>query len=260
LYYYHTIGATYKSSAEKFGVSEASVGRILRCFRETGHHVRKQQPKARKHKVDSEWLHANVREFPDARLIDRARWFGCDRQIKVSVSAVRNAMAANKYSYKRKTIFAKERDSDRVKALRAEFQLLQKTMDPARIVFIDESGWRPGTTTRSGWAPVGKKAVGFQKHWEFRPLTMIGAMRETGMPIIINIQSSTTSEVFRTFVKEILVPTLCPGDTVVMDNLSSHKDKQAITAIEAVPASVAFLPPYSPDFNPIEKLWGKPRG
>jgi len=144
-----------------------------------------------------------------------------------------------------------------VKADRAEFKLLLNELDPARIVFLDESFWRLGAKPRYGWSRVGHKAVGFEKLRQWRQVTMLGAMRLTGVPTVVNIEATTTSEVFRAFVQQALVPTLSPGDYVIMDNLSAHKDKQALAAIRAAGACVVFLPPYSPDFNPIEKLWAK---
>ena len=71
------------------------------------------------------------------------------------------------------------------------------------------------------------------------------------------IDGATSAEVFREYVRQILVPTLRPGDIVVLDNLSAHKDKEAIATIESAGAEVWFLPPYSPDFNPIERMWSK---
>ena len=71
------------------------------------------------------------------------------------------------------------------------------------------------------------------------------------------IDDATSAEVFREYVRQVLLPTLRPGDIVVLDNLSAHKDKEAIELIESTGAEVWFLPPYSPDFNPIEKMWSK---
>ncbi len=71
------------------------------------------------------------------------------------------------------------------------------------------------------------------------------------------IDGATSAEVFREYVRQVLLPTLRPGDIVVLDNLSAHQDRQAIQLIESVGAVVRFLPPYSPDFNPIEKMWSK---
>ena len=87
--------------------------------------------------------------------------------------------------------------------------------------------------------------------------TMISSIRLDGTTAAMTVEGATTGEVFRAYVEHILAPTLRPGDIVVLDNLSPHKDQAALTRIEAAGAEVRFLPPYSPDFNPIEKMWSK---
>lgn len=87
--------------------------------------------------------------------------------------------------------------------------------------------------------------------------TMISSMRLDGSTACMVVDGPTNQEVFRAYVHHILLPTLGVGDIVVMDNLSAHKDQQAISMIESVGAEVWFLPPYSPDLNPIEKMWSK---
>ena len=86
---------------------------------------------------------------------------------------------------------------------------------------------------------------------------MISSVRMNGATAAMEIAGATDSEVFREYVRRILAPTLSPGDMVVMDNLRTHYDAAAIAMIEARGASVKFLPPYSPDYNPIEKMWSK---
>ena len=86
---------------------------------------------------------------------------------------------------------------------------------------------------------------------------MISSIRRDGSTAAMTVEGATTSEVFRAYIQHILVPTLRPGDIVVLDNLSPHKDKEALARIEQAGAEVRFLPPYSPDFNPIEKMWSK---
>ena len=86
---------------------------------------------------------------------------------------------------------------------------------------------------------------------------MISSIRLDGSTACMTIQGSTTSEIFRIYVEQVLVPALRPGDVVVLDNLSSHKDPDALALIRRAGVDVLFLPPYSPDFNPIEKMWSK---
>ena len=86
---------------------------------------------------------------------------------------------------------------------------------------------------------------------------MISSIRSDGTTACMAVDGPTTADVFRAYVEHVLVASLRPGDIVVLDNLSSHKDKKALALIEQAGAQVRFLPPYSPDFNPIEKMWSK---
>jgi transposase len=127
----------------------------------------------------------------------------------------------------------------------------------SQLVFLDESGLRLGAPTRYGWAKSGQKALGQAIHGAWKNITMLGAIGLDGFRGFMNIESGTSSDVFRAFIEHELVPRLKPGDCVVMDNLAAHRDGRALTAIEKAGATVLFLPPYSPEFNPIEKLWSK---
>lgn len=91
----------------------------------------------------------------------------------------------------------------------------------------------------------------------WRTTTMIGAVRIDGSTACMTIEGATNAEVFRAYVKEVLLPTLKPGDILVMDNLSAHKDSRALEMLAARDVEVRFLPPYSPDLNPIELMWSK---
>lgn len=134
---------------------------------------------------------------------------------------------------------------------------LQPQLETARLVFLDESGFRLGSPPRFGWAPRGKKAPGktVESHWT--TITMIGAVALDGFRGFMTINSGTSTEVFRAFVEQELVANLRAGDILVMDNLSAHKNPRVLEAIRAVGADVVFTPPYSPEFNPIEKAWAK---
>jgi len=144
-----------------------------------------------------------------------------------------------------------------VAKLRETFLLGQPSLDPRRLVFLDESGMRLGTPTRYGWAPCGEKALGKAVHGAWKTVTMLGAVALDGFRGFANIECGTSSDVFRAFVIQQLVPRLKCGDIVIMDNLAAHRDKRALDAIKSVGATALFLPPYSPEFNPIEKLWSK---
>lgn len=133
----------------------------------------------------------------------------------------------------------------------------QDNFDINRLVFIDEAGAKTNMTRLYGRAPKGERAYDHAPHGHWCTTTMISSIRANGETACMAIDSATSADVFRCYVERVLVPTLRPGDVVVLDNLSAHKDKAALEMIEQTGAEVRFLPPYSPDLNPIEKMWSK---
>ena len=157
----------------------------------------------------------------------------------------------------KKTIFATEKDSERVQGLRAHHEKRQESLKREKLIFIDESGHRLGATNRYGWAIRGEKAIGSEPHGDWKTMTMIGAMSATSVRAFMTIDAPTDKDVFSAFVTSMLLPQIKKGDIVVMDNLGAHKNGATIREIQKAGAEVLFLPPYSPDLNPIEKLWSK---
>ena len=112
-------------------------------------------------------------------------------------------------------------------------------------------------TRLRGRAKGGRRCVDDTPHGHWATTTMISSIRLDGKIACMTIDGATTSEVFREYVRRILAPTLRPGDIVIFDNLSAHKDREALALIHARGAMTVPLPAYSPDFNPIEKMWSK---
>jgi transposase len=125
------------------------------------------------------------------------------------------------------------------------------------LVFLDESGAKTNMTRLRGRAPRGERLLACQPHGHWQTTTMLAALRLDGSTACMTMEGATDTEVFRTFVQAVLGPMLRPGDVVVMDNLSPHKQDASLQLIEAVGATARFLPAYSPDLNPIEKMWSK---
>ncbi len=165
--------------------------------------------------------------------------------------------ACHRLDAQKKTPFARERDREDVRAKRDSFLNTQTKLDPERLVFLDESGFRLGAPPHYGWAIRGEKSPGksVQSSWE--TITMIGALALDGFRGFMTIDAGTSADVFCAFVRHQLVPNLRKGDIVVMDNLSAHKNIAALDMIRATGAEVLFLPPYSPEYNPIERAWSK---
>lgn len=133
----------------------------------------------------------------------------------------------------------------------------QPNLDPAALVFIDESGISTNMARLRGRAPRGERLVGKVPNGHWKTSTFVAALRSTALTAPCLIDGPMNGNAFLAYVEQMLAPTLAPGDIVVLDNLSAHKVAGVRQAIEATGASLLYLPPYSPDFNPIEQLFAK---
>jgi transposase len=125
------------------------------------------------------------------------------------------------------------------------------------LKFIDESGVNIAMTRLWGRAPKGQRVVGsVPQNWGCN-ITLLAALSASGVCATMTIEGATDTEVFCAYVEQVLCPTLSAGDIVVMDNLSAHKAAAVRTLIESRGAHLIYLPPYSPDLNPIERCWSK---
>ena len=141
--------------------------------------------------------------------------------------------------------------------LRQKWRQELPKLDAARRVFIDESGAKTNMTRLRGRSRRGVRLLAQAPHGHWGTTTLISSIRLNGQTAAMEVAGPSDGTVFREYVGHVLVPSLGPGDVVIMDNLQTHHDGEALRRITACGASVQFLPPYSPDFNPIEKLWSK---
>jgi transposase len=141
--------------------------------------------------------------------------------------------------------------------LRKAWRRKIRRVDAGQLRFIDESGAKTNMTRLYGRCKGGERLVDSTPNARWETTTMIGAVDAKGSTELMVIEGATDGAVFRAYVKHVLAPTLRPGEIVVMDNLSSHKSAAIREMIEATGAELWYLPPYSPDFNPIEKMWSK---
>ena len=160
----------------------------------------------------------------------------------------------------KKSLRAAEQDRPDVAARRATWHDELRDVDPGRLVFLDESGAQTSMTRTRGRAPRGRRVVAKVPAGHWKVVTVIGAVRTGGPFAAATVVGATDSDVFRAYVREVLAPELRPGDLVVMDNLSPHKAPGVREAIESAGATLRYLPPYSPDLNPIEPVWSKVKG
>jgi len=132
-----------------------------------------------------------------------------------------------------------------------------KDVPVEKLVFIDESGAKTNMTRTRGRAPRGVRVIEKVPHGHWATTTMISGVRTAGPCAAAVVTGATDSEIFLAYVEHVLVPELTAGDVVILDNLQPHKAKGVREMIEAAGAKLLYLPPYSPDFNPIENMWSK---
>jgi transposase len=130
-------------------------------------------------------------------------------------------------------------------------------MDIGKLVFIDESGAKTNMTRLYGRAMAGQRAVDESPAGHWCTTTMISSVRLDGSTACMVVDGATTQDIFEAYVEQILLPTLRAGDIVVLDNLAAHKSSKTRMLIESAGAELWYLPAYSPELNPIEKMWSK---
>lgn len=157
----------------------------------------------------------------------------------------------------KKTAHASEQDRPDILKRREAWFENQLDWDPARLVFIDETWASTNMARTRGRAPKGERLRAGVPHGHWKTTTFIAGLRLSGFVAPIVLDGPINGEAFQAYVDQALVPTLRCGDIVVMDNLGSHKGPGVRKAIEAAGATLLYLPPYSPDFNPIEKAFAK---
>ena len=157
----------------------------------------------------------------------------------------------------KKTLRAAERDRPDVKQARDQWQADTEGIDPRRFRFIDESGAKTNMVRTRGRCPMGQRLLSSAPAGHWNTTTMIAAIGLDGVHAPFALDGVIDGDAFLIYVEKILLPTLQGGEIVVLDNLSSHKLPRVAELIESAGAEVWYLPPYSPDFNPIENMWSK---
>jgi transposase len=144
-----------------------------------------------------------------------------------------------------------------VRARRDEWAVAMAGLDPARLVFLDETWATTDMTRLYGRAPAGERLVEAVPHGHWMTTTFVYGLRSGGLIAPLVVDGAVNGDVFREYVRQHLARELRPGDLVVMDNLACHKVAGVREAVAAAGAAVVYLPPYSPDFNPIEQVFAK---
>jgi len=251
-------GDTREEVAELYNMALSTVGGFIKRKRETGS---VSPDKFGGYKTFSLEPHTDlvkelVAEQPDrtlAELRDRL----AKEQVTVSQSAISRFLHHINLTFKKKSVHAAEQDRPDVAAARRALRKEQQTLDPKKLVFIDETAATTKMTRLYGRAPQGKRLVDKVPHGHWKTTTFICGLRHDGVTAPFVLDGPMDGPHFLAYVEQILAPTLRKGQTVYMDNVSTHQVDGVKQAIEARGARAIFLPAYSPDLNPIEQFFAR---
>lgn len=201
---------------------------------------------------DRQRLAELIRDHPDATLeqLRQRGGFPC------SLTTIWRALRRMGLTRKKKTLHADEQGRPDVQKKRRSFRRQVKRIEPQRLIFVDETGVTTAMTPAYAWSPRGERAnASAPRSWE--SVTVIAALGRDGVRAPLMVPGATDAATFESYIEQVLVPVLHEGDVVVFDNRSAHLGPAVAEAIEGAGASVLLLPPYSPDFNPIEEMFSK---
>ena len=244
--------------ARRFLVSVSFITRLLQRHRST----RSLEPRAHGggnpavlSPKDLEQLRELVQKQPDATLEELRQRLG----VSCSLMTISRPLRKLRLPRKKKIPRSQVQDRPDVQEQRQQFCAKLAGVDPRRLVFVDESGANTAMTRTHGRAPVGQRVyTNTPGRWE--SITLTCGLRLSGVTAPLAFRGATNTDIFETYVQDVLVPELKPGDVVIWDNLKPHKSEEAIEAIEATGARVEPLPPWSPDLSPIEEMVSKVKG
>jgi len=250
-------GAPCRAAAKRFGVSESAAIKLMRRYRATGSLAPDKVGGHRRPILEAErdWLLQRIADQADITVRALADELA-ERGIVVSHVSVWNLLRRENQTHK-KSVLASEQNGPDVTRRRWQWRQRQALIDPARLVFIDETWTKTNMAPLRGWAARGARLRDHVPHGRWKTLTFIAALRYDRLTAPCLFDGPINGESFRAYVEQVLLPTLQPGDIVVMDNLGSHKGKAVRQAIRSVGAHRLFLPAYSPDLNPIEQVFAK---
>jgi transposase len=248
-------GESKPSIAKRFMVSLSSVKRYIKRFEIYGH-VRPTVQGRMQGKITErlrQRLARQVEEYPDGTLAQHAQLWYERYRIHVSESCLSRAFRRMGITRKKKTLGAVERDEEARRIFR---EVIQK-LEADKVVVVDESGSRIGMVPLYGRSPHGSRVYDRVIRNYGKNITLLASMTLDGMETAMTIEGAVDEVAFEVFVRKILLPTLQPGQIVLMDNLSSHKTDTIQHLIEQSGCQLIYLPAYSPDLSPIEEAFSK---
>lgn len=251
-------GKSYNVIASELRVARSTVARVLKRQRVDG--TVEPRPRGggfppRLKAEDADSVRELVLSMPDASVQQLAdRWTELTGR-PASRSSFLRGLKKLGYTFKKKTFSASEKDSEANKQKKAKYEAIARDIDPNRLVFIDESGCNNKLVPFYGWGEKSSRLHDIRPMGSRTNVSLIGAVRLDGPVALRSFEGAVNGPLFERFLKQALGPRLRPGDIVIMDNLRAHHARFVKPLIESFDADVVYLPPYSPELNPIEHVW-----
>ena len=252
-------GASHRAVALRYGVSAASVSRWRRRAAAQGDPGAKALGGDRRSgriEQHREQILRVLADQPD-RTIEELRRALAARGLRFGFGTLHRFLIRHRMTRKKKTGHASEQDRPDVHQSRQVWAGTRAHLDPARLVFVDETWTKTNMERTHGRAPRGQRLPMSVPHGHWHTSSIIAGLTLRGMIAPCVRDGPMNREAFVTYVEQVLVPELRPGDVAILDNLSSHKGLRVQDRIRAAGAELVFLPPYSPDYNPIELAFSK---
>jgi transposase len=247
-----------REAARHFEVSASTAIKWVQRYRRVGdrRHAGTGGHRPSKLKPHRAWLVAVIDAQPDLTLAALCQRFLDERGVRTDTGMLSRFFTGEGISFK-KSVLPCEQDRPDVKRKRVGWKRHQGRLDPKRLVFIDETWAKTNMTRTHGRCRKGARLRAKMPHGHWQTLTFLAALRLNRIDAPAVLDGPINGASFLAYVEQLLMPTLQPGDIVVLDNLGSHKGDAVCKAIRKAGAKLLFLPPYSPDLNPIEQVFAK---
>jgi transposase len=253
-------GMSRRQAAARFDIGPATAVRWAKRVESTGDVAPMKMGgdrRSRRIEAHAAFILEEIKTRPDTTIMELRDKIRERHGVSVGYGTVWRFLARHRITRKKKTGHASEQERDNVEASREVWFEGQLDLDPTKLVFIDETSISTSMARRFGWAPRGERCRASIPFGHWKTTTFVGGLRVDRIDAPMTIDGALDGEAFLAYVEQALAPTLSEGDTVVMDNVPTHKVAGVSEAIAARGASVLYLPAYSPDFDPIEKFFSK---
>jgi transposase len=252
-------GMSRRQAAARFDIGPATAVRWAKRVETSGSVAPSKMGgdrRSRRIEAHAEFILAQLEEQPDLTILELREKIRERHDVGFGHATVWRFLARHKITRKKKTGHASEQEREDVAEAREAWFEGQLDLDPSKLVFLDETAVSTNMARRFGWAPRGERCrMSVPFGWKTK--TLVAALRWDRIDAPMTIDGALDGASFLAYVEQVLAPTLSTGETVLMDNLRTHKVAGVKEAIEAKGARLVYLPPYSPDFDPIEESFSK---